>query len=51
VAEPAALGRLDRLNPSFAAVNVNESRISSRYDGLALEVRRRYDSGFAFQAA
>jgi hypothetical protein len=44
-------GRLDRLNPSFAAVSLNESRISSRYDGLALEVRRRYASGFAFQAA
>jgi hypothetical protein len=44
-------GRLDRLNPSFAAVNLNESRISSRYDGLTVEVRRRYSRGFAFQAA
>jgi hypothetical protein len=44
-------GRLDRLNPSFAAVNLNESRISSRYDGLTLELRRRYGRGFAFQAA
>jgi hypothetical protein len=44
-------GRLDRLNPSFASVSLNESRISSRYDGLTLELRRRYDSGFAFQAA
>jgi hypothetical protein len=44
-------GRLDRLNPSFASVNLNESRISSHYDGLTLELRRRYDKGFAFQAA
>jgi hypothetical protein len=44
-------GRLDRLNPSFAAVNLNESRISSRYDGLTVELRRRYGRGFAFQAA
>jgi hypothetical protein len=44
-------GRLDRLNPSFAAVNLNESRISSGYDGLTLELRRRYGRGFAFQAA
>ena len=44
-------GRLDRLNPSFASVSLNESRIASRYDGLTLELRRRYDSGFAFQAA
>jgi hypothetical protein len=44
-------GRLDRLNPSFGAINLNESRISSRYDGLTLELRRRYGRGFAFQAA
>lgn len=44
-------GRLDRLNPSFAAISLNESRITSRYDGLSLQVRRRYSAGFAFQAA
>jgi len=44
-------GGLDRLNPSFAAVNLNESRISSRYHGMTLEVRRRYARGFALQAS
>ena len=44
-------GRLDRLNRSFAAVNLNESHISSSYHGMTLQLRRRYESGFAFQAA
>jgi hypothetical protein len=44
-------GRLDRLNPSFGAISLNESNITSRYDGMTLQLRRRYGSGFAFQAA
>jgi len=41
--------RLDRLNPSFAGVNLNESRVRSQYNGISLQLQRRYSSGFAFQ--
>lgn len=44
-------GRLNRLNPSFGAINLNESTISSRYDGMTVQLRRRFDGGFALQAA
>jgi hypothetical protein len=43
-------GRRDRLNPSFAGVGLNESRISSKYNGVSLQVQRRYSKGFAFQS-
>lgn len=43
-------GRLDRLNPSFAGVNLNESRVRSRYHGLSFQLQRRYSNGFAFQS-
>jgi len=42
--------RLDRLNPSFAGVNLNESRVRSRYNGLSVQLQRRYSSGFAVQS-
>ena len=42
-------GRLDRLNPSFAGVNLNESRVRSRYHGVSFQLQRRYSRGFAFQ--
>lgn len=44
-------GRRDRLNPSFAGVGLNESRINSRYHGISFQVQRRYAKGFAFQTA
>jgi hypothetical protein len=44
-------GRRDRLNPSFGAMGFNESRISTSYHGLTLQLNRRYDRGFAMQAA
>lgn len=43
-------GRRDRLNASFAGVGLNESRISSRYNGVSFQVQRRYSSGLAFQS-
>lgn len=42
-------GRLDRLNPSFAGVGLNESRIDSNYHGISLQLQRRYSGGLAFQ--
>ncbi len=42
-------GRLDRLNPSFAGVNLNESRVRSRYHGVSLQLQRRYAGGLAVQ--
>jgi TonB dependent receptor len=42
-------GRLDRLNPSFAGVGLNESRIDSDYHGISLQLQRRYSGGLAFQ--
>ena len=44
-------GRLDRLNPSFATVGLNESRINSNYQGISFQLQRRYSQGFAFQSA
>ncbi len=43
-------GRLDRLNPSFAGVNLNESRVRSRYHGVSFQLQRRYAQGFSFQS-
>jgi len=44
-------GRQDRLNPSFGQMSLAESSISTSYHGLTLQVNRRYDKGFSFQAA
>jgi hypothetical protein len=44
-------GRLDRLNPSFGAVELGETVIASDYHGMTLQVGRRYRDRFAFQAA
>lgn len=43
-------GRRDRLNPSFADVGLNESRVKSNYHGFSVQVQRRYARGFAFQS-
>lgn len=43
-------GRRDRLNPSFANVSLNESRIESNYHGFSVQLQRRYSGGFAFQS-
>ena len=39
----------NRLNPSFAGVGLNESRIRSDYHGMSLQLQRRYSRGLAFQ--
>jgi carboxypeptidase family protein/TonB-dependent receptor-like protein len=39
----------NRLNPSFAGVGLNESRIASDYQGVSLQLQRRYSRGVAFQ--
>jgi hypothetical protein len=42
-------GVRNRLNPSFAGVGLNESRATSNYHGMSLQVQRRYAGGLAFQ--
>ena len=44
-------GSRQRLNPSFAAVFLNETRAYSNYHGMSAQLQRRYADGFAFQAA
>lgn len=44
-------GVLDRLNPSFGTINLTGNRIDATYHGLATQVSRRYQRGFAFQLA
>jgi hypothetical protein len=44
-------GVRNRLNPSFASVDFNQSRIASDYQGLTLQLLRRYAKGLSFQAA
>ena len=44
-------GARNRLNPSFAGVGLNESRIDSNYHGMSFQLQRRYSGGFAFQTA
>jgi carboxypeptidase family protein len=44
-------GRRDRLNPSFGVVGLGESRIDSNYHGMTMQVNRRFNRGFSFQAA
>jgi hypothetical protein len=41
----------NRLNPSFASVDFNESRVRSNYQGVSMQVLRRYARGWSFQAA
>ena len=42
---------LNRLNTSFGTVDITESRIDASYHGLATQISRRYQKGFAFQVA
>ena len=44
-------GLRNRLNPSFGAVRLAESRIESNYHGLTLQLNRRFNRGFSLQAA
>jgi hypothetical protein len=44
-------GVRNRLNPSFASVDLNESTGRSNYHGLSAQLQRRYGNGIAFQAA
>jgi hypothetical protein len=44
-------GLRNRLNPSFGAVRLAESRIDSNYHGLTLQLNRRFNRGFSLQAA
>jgi len=44
-------GVRNRLNPSFAAVHITESRIDASYHGLTTQVNRRFREGLAFQVA
>jgi hypothetical protein len=44
-------GSRQRLNPSFANVDLNESNAYSDYHGVSAQLQRRYANGFAFQAA
>jgi hypothetical protein len=44
-------GRRDRLNPSFGAVGLAESRIDSNFHGMTFQLNRRFNGGFSFQAA
>jgi hypothetical protein len=44
-------GVRNRLNPSFGVVGLGESRIDSNYHGMTLQLNRRFNRGFSFQAA
>jgi hypothetical protein len=44
-------GVRDRLNPSFGAVRLAESRINASYHGLTAQLRRRFSQGVSFQAS
>jgi hypothetical protein len=44
-------GVLNRLNPSFATVDITESRIDAHFNGLTTQVIRRYRDGVSFQVA
>jgi hypothetical protein len=44
-------GVRNRLNSSFGVVGLGESRIDSNYHGMTLQVNRRFNRGFSFQAA
>jgi hypothetical protein len=44
-------GVRNRLNPSFASVDFNESRVRSNYNGISMQVLRRFAQGWSFQTA
>jgi hypothetical protein len=44
-------GVLNRLNPSFGAINYGQANTSSFYNGGDVSVRRRYSAGLMLQAA
>jgi len=44
-------GVRNRLNPSFASVDFNESRVDTNYHGVNMQLLRRYSRGWAFQFA
>jgi hypothetical protein len=44
-------GVRDRLNPSFGAVRLAESRINANYHGLTAQLHRRFSQGVSFQAS
>jgi len=44
-------GVRNRLNPSFGIVGLAESRIDTNYHGFTLQLNRRFNRGFSFQAA
>lgn len=44
-------GVLNRLNPSFATIDLTESRIDASFQGLTTQLNRRYQKGLAFQVA
>ncbi len=44
-------GVRNRLNPSFASVDFNESRIETNYKGVSMQVIRRHANGWSMQAA
>jgi len=44
-------GTYDGYNPSFGNIGLSESRVSSSYHGLTLQLSRRFQNGFGFQAA
>jgi outer membrane receptor protein involved in Fe transport len=44
-------GVLNRLNPSFATIDITESRINATYHGFTMQMNRRFQKGLAFQVA
>lgn len=44
-------GAQNRLNQSFSTVHVTESRIDANYNGIAMQLSRRFRDGLAFQVA
>jgi hypothetical protein len=44
-------GAQDRLNQSFSNVHVTESRIDANYNGVTMQLSRRYRDGLGFQVA
>ena len=44
-------GVRNRFNPSFGAIGLAESRLSSQYHGFTLQLNRRFSSGLSLQTA
>ena len=42
-------GRLDRLNPAFGGINFRAMNARSRYNGMQLQLSKRYSHGFTAQ--